>query len=556
MPLAKPTKPDAITAVPTPVPLRTDRANFAARGDAMMGWFPDGVDEINDTSDYMDDAANFAEQEANEAEASATAAAASNVAAAVNAAAAAASAGATVWVTGTTYAAGNVRYSPTNYQTYRDTAGGVSNTDPASDTTGRWISAMLPSAEAIGLPAMPPTAVFNFASGVIDRRFVELRSTAGTRYNIFGNLETLAAGVAKPTYDPATNECNGYLAEPAATYLAMRSTEMDNGSYWLTTNVTITPAAAIGIDGALSMFKVETVATTTTNFQRTATATASTGEYTIRVKKGSGATDANRFAVYNNTTAADLASLTINYDTGVVTQGVGSGATATAIGHDGIWELRIPITSGMSASDTMVFYACHGGAPGTAGQYAYVGFPDVADKPNLAHIPTEGSNVPTVAGGLIMDLTAHDDIVNPQGFTVVCAFDGDVMLRTSGLDQVIFSAGVSPSDIIYISHQPFGEMRFIVRAGGVTLASMSIGDIAAGRNVVAASFQAGQCLASLTGNAAVVAATASSLPNFASLHIGGYGFSSGFEAIAPIHLAAIYPRACTAGELQAFVNNF
>ncbi len=171
MPLEKPTKPDAITAVPTPVPLRTDRANFAARGDAMMGWFPDGVDEINTTSDYMDDAANFVEQEANEAEASATAAEASNVAAAGNAAAAAASAGATVWVTGSTYTAGVVRYSPTNFSTYRDTVGGLSSTDPASDTTGRWQSAMLPSAEAIALPDLLPTAVFNFAGGVIDRRW-------------------------------------------------------------------------------------------------------------------------------------------------------------------------------------------------------------------------------------------------------------------------------------------------------------------------------------------------------------------------------------------------
>jgi len=555
MPLAKPTKPDAITAVPTPEPLRTDRANFAARGDAMMGWFPTGIAGVNTTLTYFGNAVNFVEQEANEAEASATAAAASNVAAAGNAAAAAASAGATVWVTGTTYAAGNVRYSPTNYQTYRDTAGGVSNTDPASDTTGRWISAMLPSAEAIGLPAMPPTAVFNFASGVIDRRFVELRSTAGTRYNIFGNLETLAAGVAKPTYDPATNECNGYLAEPAATYLAMRSTEMDNGSYWLTTNVTITPAAAIGIDGALSMFKVETVATTTTNFQRTATATASTGEYTIRVKKGSGATDANRFAVYNNTTAADLASLTINYDTGVVTQGVGSGATATAIGHDGIWELRIPITSGMSASDTMVFYACHGGAPGTAGQYAYVGFPDVADKPNLAHIPTEGSNVPTVAGGLIMDLTAHDDIVNPQGFTVVISLESTSGLNDSSMALSI--AGPTSSDLVYLQAVS-GDWWILAQSslGGSSVYANTGIPILEGQNVLALSIGTNYCKVVGRGAAAVYSSTVPFVPLLRNFMVGGYLFDVGYTYRHFIRLHAFFPRTCTEGELRAFVNNF
>lgn len=556
MPLAKPTKPDAITAVPTPVPLRTDRANFAARGDAMMGWFPDGIDEINDTSDYMDDAANFAEQEANEAEASATAAAASNVAAGANAAAAAASAGATVWVTGTTYAAGVVRYSPTNFQTYRDTVGGVSNTDPASDVSGRWISAMLPSVEAIGLPAMPPTAVFNFASGVIDRRFVEQRTTAATRYNIFGNLETLAAGVAKPTYDPETNACEGYLAEPAATYLAMRSTEMDNASYWAPGNITVTPDAAIGIDGEMSMFKIEATATTTgTILSRAHAATAAQQYYTIRAKKGTGATVGNRFGAYNATTATSLSFFTIDYDTGVVTHSVGSGATATPVGHDGVWEIRVPVTSGVTALDSLSFYACFTGSTATAGDHAYVGFPDVADKPNLTHIPTAGGNVTTVGGGLTLDLTAHDEIVNPAGFTLVCAFDG-THPATSGADEILFSVGSSASNVIYLNLTAAGNFLLVCNVGGVSEIVSVIGPILAGRNRFAVSIQAGACIAVANGGAVVSMGTLSAIPSLTSLVVGTYPYVGAFQVSAPIEHIVPFPRACTAGELTALVNNF
>jgi len=553
MPLEKPTKPDAITAVPTPVPLRTDRANFAARGDAMMGWFPDGVDEINTTSDYMDDAANFAEQEANEAEASATAAAASNAAAAVNAAAAAASAGAILWVTGSTYTAGVVRYSPTNFQTYRDTVGGLSSTDPASDTTGRWISAMLPSAEAIGLPAMPPTAVFNFAAGVIDRRFVEQRSTAGTRYNIFGNLETLAAGVAKPTHDPATNECKGYLASPATTYLPMRSTEMDNASYWVQSNVTVTPAAARGIDGALSAYKIEATATAATTYYRAAVATATSQYFTVRAKKGSSATAGGRFAAYNTTTAADLVGLTFNYDTGVITQTVGTGAAATEAG-DGFWDIYVPITSGISIGNNVLFYAGFIGGPQTAGDFCYVCAPDVADKPKATHEPTAGSNVTRTAGGLVLDLAAHTEVINPRGFTAFFAIDASNLLVDT-TEKILLSLGVDASNEIYINANA-GSWRVIGVIGGVGQFSTALGSVVAGRNVLAVSMQGGACLGVVTGGAVVSLGTMSAMPSMPELYVGRYARATGFEPNAPIEIVAVYPRACTAGELRAFVNNF
>ena len=55
--------------------------------------------------------------------------------AAISASDAARDAGAVVWVTGLTYAAGDVRYSPITYMTYRRKTTGAGSTDPSADTT-------------------------------------------------------------------------------------------------------------------------------------------------------------------------------------------------------------------------------------------------------------------------------------------------------------------------------------------------------------------------------------------------------------------------------------
>ena len=68
MPLSKPTPPAAIDAVPSPVPQRTDRTNFAARGDAMMAWFETGVPQIGDVAAYVSDSNDFIAEQADLAE--------------------------------------------------------------------------------------------------------------------------------------------------------------------------------------------------------------------------------------------------------------------------------------------------------------------------------------------------------------------------------------------------------------------------------------------------------------------------------------------------------
>lgn len=61
--LPRPARPASVTTVPVPVPQRSDRANFAARGDSVLGWMPGGVNGINSNIGYLEDSLDYIDQE-------------------------------------------------------------------------------------------------------------------------------------------------------------------------------------------------------------------------------------------------------------------------------------------------------------------------------------------------------------------------------------------------------------------------------------------------------------------------------------------------------------
>lgn len=61
--LPRPARPASVTTVPVPVPQRSDRANFAVRGDAVLGWMPGGVNGINTNIGYLEDSLDYLDQE-------------------------------------------------------------------------------------------------------------------------------------------------------------------------------------------------------------------------------------------------------------------------------------------------------------------------------------------------------------------------------------------------------------------------------------------------------------------------------------------------------------
>lgn len=71
MPIEKPTAPAAVAELPTPVPSRSDRVNFAVRGDLLLGALPATVTGINAVRAYLNDAVQYVEQESTAAAAAA-----------------------------------------------------------------------------------------------------------------------------------------------------------------------------------------------------------------------------------------------------------------------------------------------------------------------------------------------------------------------------------------------------------------------------------------------------------------------------------------------------
>lgn len=132
--------------VPTPVPSRTDPANFAVRADAYHEALPlvvDGMNAQNAENNALNAAVSALRDQVDTTRALAvsetttikTQALAAQTAAEVAAANAAAANGGQLWVSGTTYALNYLVYSPLTRRSYRRLIAGAGTTDPSLDTT-------------------------------------------------------------------------------------------------------------------------------------------------------------------------------------------------------------------------------------------------------------------------------------------------------------------------------------------------------------------------------------------------------------------------------------
>jgi hypothetical protein len=216
----------------------------------------------------------------------------------------------------------------------------------------------------------------NFAGGVFSLNNTRTASPAGipgwsfsrtdtngtaTALDLAGNVIQFATGVPRITN-------RGILVEEARTNLFERSYEFDN-AYWSKTNLTVT-AGLTAPDGTATAQRIEATATAGTNCVRAVTVNATSATYSIFVKKGSGATDANLFALRNSTTATILVAGSFNYDTGVWTYTTGStGVTVTTLAN-GWYRIAITATSGITSGNSIQGYVFFLGGSETAGENA------------------------------------------------------------------------------------------------------------------------------------------------------------------------------------------
>jgi len=119
--------------------------------------------------------------------------------------------------------------------------------------------------------------------------------------------------------------------------------------------------------------------------------------FSCLAKKGSGATDANTWAIRDDTAGTNLITATVNYDTGAIGYVTGSsGVTVTSTGVAGEWliSITVPWTTG----NTLRVYCGFRGSAETAGEYVYCKRPMiVASSYQMPYAPP-GTSVTSTAG--------------------------------------------------------------------------------------------------------------------------------------------------------------
>lgn len=148
--------------------------------------------------------------------------------------------------------------------------------------------------------------------------------------------------------------------------------DIDNGA-WGKSNLDVAANAAIAPDGTLTADKLSAIASTTTSCNQIATGAGSTAGniFSVYVKKGSGATDANAFMLRNNTSGVNLLSIKVNYDTLGITYVTGSSGASASEDSNGWIRVTLTATIGISNGDNMRGYVCFVADSETAGEYAF-----------------------------------------------------------------------------------------------------------------------------------------------------------------------------------------
>lgn len=197
------------------------------------------------------------------------------------------------------------------------------------------------------------------------------------------NNATQATAANRPTYQLDANnlplirhDTTDYLTAslPAVNVRRNLLTYSEDFSQWGNIANVTREYGYSGPIGLANAVKVSATASTSTAFSRQVSSVANANNgftFSAVVKKGSGATDANKFMIYNSTTTTVLLSISVNYDTLDITYVTGStGASIEQVGN-GFIRVILTVTSGISDGNTITNYIFFRSQPETAGEYAY-----------------------------------------------------------------------------------------------------------------------------------------------------------------------------------------
>ena len=348
-------------------------------------------------------------------------------------------------------------------------------------------------------------------------------------------------------YDPVTLAAKGLLVEEQRANLLTYSNDWSNAVWNKGTNITLTAAATLGPDGNVSATKLQATASAGTIVTQSFTSTATSHTYSVYAKQGSGATDANTFAINNNTTATLLALLTINYSTGVVTQTIGTGATATSAGN-GYWRIQIPVTSGITIGNILQVYTGFTGNVETAGEFLYAfGAQAEAGAFATSYIPTVASQVTRAAD--VASVNTLSPWYNSVAGTLYSEYDAYAPISGAAFGVAVLNDGTASNRAYLFLGGGTAAPSFVVTSAGVAQASINNSAISANTTAKTAGAYAVNDFAVAT-NAGTVATDASgALPvGLSKLELGS--FLNGTFLNGHLRRITYYPRRLTNAELQ------
>lgn len=137
---------------------------------------------------------------------------------------------------------------------------------------------------------------------------------------------------------------------------------------WSLSNITVTPNSTTNSFGQQLADKISVTANGVALIRQVVTGVGSaTGNtYSVFVKKNTGANVGNTFVLRNETTSTNLLEVSINYDTGVLTQLIGNGGSVVNAGNSW-YRITLTATSGISNGDSIACYVGFIGGSQNAG---------------------------------------------------------------------------------------------------------------------------------------------------------------------------------------------
>lgn len=251
-------------------------------------------------------------------------------------------------------------------------------------------------------------------SGLGDFVVTRSASNSATRVNAAGLIETVADNVPRLDYPLGgiTAGCPALLVEPSAQNLALQSADFN--TTWskvnlnVSTNATATPDPAGG--NTADLLTVISGSTQAELSQVITTVSGTAYVFSFFGKKGSGATDLNSFRVISS----NVTTVTINWDTGVLTQTgtPSSGATAQNFGN-GWWRISIPFTAG--STSTIVQVCSFTTFPAGQNSYRWGAQLEASPVPT-SYIPTAAS--PVTRGAETISKTGVSSLIGQTEGTI------------------------------------------------------------------------------------------------------------------------------------------